>query len=64
LALTSCVAVGHDAFNSAETDGVRDIREAYQANICSNLGLKNSLCFGKIINPRCVILGVQGRERK
>jgi hypothetical protein len=36
LALTSCVAVGHDAFNSAETAGVRDMREAYQANICSN----------------------------
>jgi len=39
LALTSCVAVGHDAFNSAETDGVRDIREAYQANTCSKLWL-------------------------
>jgi len=30
LALTSCVAVGHTAFKSAETAGVRDMREAYQ----------------------------------
>jgi len=56
VALTSCVAFGHDAFNSAETAGVRDIRQAYQEGECPICAYKDSLCFGMISNPSCVIL--------
>lgn len=56
LALTSCVAVGHEAFNNAETAGVRDMREAYQEEACPICTYKDSLCFGMISNPSCVIL--------